>query len=258
MSNIMSLTNWKITPPKPYGVFHLTFLILGIIISVLLARKLKKLNDKQNKKLLFGVGIFLLVIEVYKELFYYYVVNNETYDFSIFPFQLCDIPMFICLLIPFIKNKKVLDVLYNFMMSYNFLGAFITFLEPSSLCRPYLMMTIHGFLWHIILLFLGIYLFYSNRGLKKIKDFKLVIGFYGILCVIAIIINISLRNVTNGKLNAFYLGPAPSQIIVFRDIYNNFGWVINAIIFILAMTFASYMIYVLFYHLREMIKNHEN
>ena len=88
-------------PPKPYGLFHLSFFILGLIISFYLANKLKNINDKQNKKLLFLTGIFLLVIEIYKELFYFYIVNNGHYDWSTFPFQLCDIPMYICLIIVF-------------------------------------------------------------------------------------------------------------------------------------------------------------
>ena len=171
MKKLLEITAIKMIPPKPYGMFHITFFVLSIVLSCILANKLKDVSDRKNKKILFFTGLFLLVIEVYKELFYYFVVNNGSYDFSIFPFQLCDVPMYICLIIPFIKNKKIEEGMYNFMASYNLLGAFITFFEPSSLLRPYFMMTLHGFLWHAILVFLGIYIALSGRCLKNKKDF---------------------------------------------------------------------------------------
>ena len=107
MKKLLEITAIKMIPPKPYGMFHITFFVLSIVLSCILANKLKDVSDRKNKKILFFTGLFLLVIEVYKELFYYFVVNNGSYDFSIFPFQLCDVPMYICLIIPFIKNKKI-------------------------------------------------------------------------------------------------------------------------------------------------------
>ena len=150
MKKLIELTSWEIIPPKPYGIFHLSFFVIGMIICIYFAKRLRGVNDNKNKKLLFFCGLFLLIIEIYKQLFYFYIVNNGKYDFSVFPFQLCDVPMFLCLIIPFINNEKVLEGMYNFMVSYNLLGGFITFLEPSALCRPYLMMTLHGFVWHLV------------------------------------------------------------------------------------------------------------
>ena len=251
MKELIELTSWKMIPPKPFGLFHISFFLIGMIICIYFSNKLKNSNDKQNKKLLFLAGLFLLVIEIYKELFYYYIVNNGSYDFSIFPFQLCDVPMYICLIIPFIKNKKIEEAMYNFMVSYNLLGAFITFFEPSALCRPYLMMTLHGFVWHLVLVFIGLYLALSNRCLKHKKDFIMSTKVYAALCCIALILNISLKNVSNGHLNAFYLGPQISPIIIFEDIASNFGWFINMIVFVLSVSLGAYLVYMFFYNFNK-------
>lgn len=253
MREILELTSVKMTPPKPYGVFHLTFFIIGMIVCVHFAKKLSKISDKQNKIFLFFIGLFLLIIEIYKQLFYFYVVNNGHYDCSLFPFQLCDVPMFLCLIAPFVKNKKIEEAMYNFMVSYNLLGGFITFLEPSSLCRPYLTMTLHGFLWHMILVFIGLYLAFSNRCLKNKRDFLTSVRVYGFLCVIALLLNTLLRNVSMGDLNAFYLGPTISPVVIFSDISARFGWFINMIIFVLVMTLGAYFVYLLLYN-KEKIK----
>lgn len=261
MKKLVELTSWQIIPPKPYGLFHLTFFIVGMIICIYLVKKLKNLNDKQNKMLLFFTGLFLLIIEIYKQFFYFYIVNNGHYDFSVFPFQLCDVPMVLCLIIPFIKSERVLKGMYNFMVSYNLLGGFITFLEPSALCRPYLMMMLHGFVWHLVLVFIGLYLAFSNRCLKNKKDFVTSIKVYMVLCVISLALNFLLKDVSNGSMNAFYLGPSTSPIIVFETISLKFGWFVNMVLFILVMTIGAYLVYMVFYNLNKRLRkecSHEN
>ena len=71
MKKLLEITAIKMIPPKPYGMFHITFFILSIVLSCILANKLKDVNNRKNKKILFFTGLFLLVIEVYKELFMY-------------------------------------------------------------------------------------------------------------------------------------------------------------------------------------------
>lgn len=251
MKKILEFTAIKMNPIRPYGLFHISFFILSIVLSCVFANKLKNVDDKKNKKILFYIGFFLFIIEVYKELFYYFIVNNGNYDFSTFPFQLCDVPMYICLVIPFIKNKKIEEGMYNFMASYNLLGAFITFFEPSSLIRPYLLMTLHGFLWHAILMFLGIYIALSGRCLKEKKDFITSTKVYASLCFIALLINVSLKDVSKGALNAFYLGPSISPIIIFEDISQKFGWFTNFLVFISVVTLGAYLVYMFFYNLNN-------
>lgn len=258
MKAVLELTSFTTYIPKAYGFFHISFLLIGIISTIFIANKLKNISDKNHKRLLFGVGLFLVTIEIYKELFYYYVINNGHYDWSIFPFQLCDVPIYICLLVPFIKNKKIEETIYNFMVSYNLLGGFITFFEPSGIIREYFSMTLHGFIWHIILVFLGIYLALSGRCLKKRKDFKSSFIMFLILCLFALTLNLSLNNTSNGMLNAFYLGPKISPIIVFSSISTNYGWFVNMIIYILSITFGAYLVYNIMYSLIREKRKYEN
>lgn len=258
MKAVLELTSYKVDIPKPYGFFHLSFLIIGIISAIFLANKLKNISDKNHKRLLFGIGLFLLLIEIYKELFYYFIVNNNYYDWSIFPFQLCDVPVYICLIVPFIKNKRIEETIYNFMVSYNLLGGFLTLFEPSSIIRPYFSMTLHGFIWHIILVFLGLYLSFSGRCLKERKDFKVSVVMYLFFCLIALSLNLSLEKISKGMLNAFYLGPKISPIIVFSSIATKYGWFINMIIYILSITFGAYLVYNIMYSLIRRKMKYEN
>lgn len=48
------------------------------------------------RRILLGVGLFLMFCEGYKLLFYYYVIGHGSFQWWVFPFQLCSIPMYLC------------------------------------------------------------------------------------------------------------------------------------------------------------------
>ena len=52
MKKLLEITAIKMIPPKPYGMFHITFFILSILLSCILANKLKDVSDRKNKKIL--------------------------------------------------------------------------------------------------------------------------------------------------------------------------------------------------------------
>ena len=50
MKKLLEITAIKMVPPKPYGLFHITFFVLSIVLSCILANKLKDVSDRKNKK----------------------------------------------------------------------------------------------------------------------------------------------------------------------------------------------------------------
>ena len=82
-----------------------------------------------------------------------------------------------------------------------------------------------------------------------------------VLCVISLALNFLLKDVSNGSMNAFYLGPSTSPIIVFETISLKFGWFVNMVLFILVMTIGAYLVYMVFYNLNKRLRkecSHEN
>ncbi|HPW53307.1 MAG TPA: YwaF family protein [Erysipelotrichaceae bacterium] len=243
MEEFLNWTAWLIDPPKPYGAFHILFTLLGFTGCWLLAGKLKNTDEKQNNIVLLTVGLFLFLSEIYKQLLYYYVINDRNYAWWIFPFQMCSIPMYFCLALPFIKNVKIKSYLYNFIASFNLMGGFISFFEPSGLLNRYLMLTIHSLLWHMTLVFVGFYIVRSKRAATSFKDFKQAVVVFLILCFMAFNINLLFYDVSNGSINMFFLGPVNSPIIVFKDIARTYGWYVNLPIYILANCLGAEIFY---------------
>ena len=91
---------WPMERPPSYGTFHILFTLIGFAVCSLGAWKLRKVSDKFAGRILFSCGLFLTVSEVFKQLFYYYAMMDNCYSWGDFPFQLCSIPMYMCLIAP--------------------------------------------------------------------------------------------------------------------------------------------------------------
>ena len=236
-------TSIEMTPPKSYGPFHLTFTLVGFAVVFLLAWKLRHIGQKRGRILLFCMGIFLLLCEVYKQLFYYYCRGEVGYKWWIFPFQLCSVPMYLCLIAPLIKQGRVAKGMYNFMMTYNLLGGFITFFEPSGINLGYLFLTLHAYVWHMSLVFIGLFINFSGFGGRSLKDYRSATITFVALCVIAFCINVLLMDASGGTINMFFVGPKNSSLIVFKDISQRFGWYVSTLLYIPVFCLGAFCVF---------------
>ncbi|MDD3230837.1 MAG: YwaF family protein [Oscillospiraceae bacterium] len=243
IKNLIELTAWEMTPPKAYGTFHLLFMCIGFLLCVLLARRCAKLSEKGHRWLLLCIGLGLTASELYKQLFYYYHIGAGSYQWWIFPFQLCSVPMYLCIAAALLKPGKIRDGLCNFMCTYNMLGGAMAFLEPSGLCHGYWTLTIHAFVWHMLLVFIGLYLIASGRCCKKAADFESATVTFLSLCAVAFSINLLFKKVSGGTINMFFMGPSDNPLIVFKSIAQYCGWYVATALYIPTVCFGAWLIY---------------
>jgi uncharacterized membrane protein YwaF len=240
-------TAWKMTPPPAYGTFHLLFMLIGIALCFLLAYKLRGISERGHKAVLFSAGMFLIVTEIYKQLFYYFYISNpegvNQYDWWVFPFQLCSVPMYLCIIAVFLKPGPIQNGIYGFMTTYNLLGGLISFIEPSGITHSYWTLTLHAYLWHMMLIFIGIYLIISGRCAKTKKDFLHAAATFVVLCAVAFCINLIFWDVSGGDINMFFVGPRNSSLAVFEDIAKNFGWYVSTALYIPAVTLGAFIMF---------------
>ncbi len=243
LDSFMRATAWPMEKPVAYGSFHLICTFVGLVLSVFFAWRLRNIGTKGNRILLTGVGIFLLICEVYKQLFYYFYMENGQYAWWIFPFQLCSVPMYLCLFVAWLKPGNIRKGLYDFMMLYNLLGGLMAFIEPSGIVHEYWTLTIHAFVWHMSLVFVGLYIIFSGRGSGQKRDYMLATKTFLVLCCVAFALNLLLRNVSGGSVNNFYIGPSNSPLAVFKYISREFGWYVSTILYIPTLCLGAYLIF---------------
>lgn len=240
-----------IEPPPAYGVFHILFTLIGFSVCGFSAWKLRNTSDKVASRILFFCGLLLSLSEVFKQFFCYYVIADNTYHWGEFPFQLCSIPMYMCLFAPFLKPGKIQRAIYSFMVLYNLLGGAIAFTEPSGLLHGHLFLTIHSCIWHMFLVFVGLLLCFSKRGGTKKTDYIPATVTFVALCAIAFILNCIVQIGLGEDMNMFFVGPGNSPIIVFKQFSEWFGWYINTPIYMFAVCLGAYIVFFLIYWLQN-------
>lgn len=245
-------TAWEMEIPRTYGLFHICVMVIGFSLCFLAAWKLRRLDDKKNNGLLLGFGLFLVVCEIYKQLMYEVVLEpGDGYRWGNFPFQLCSVPMYLCLIIPFMKKEALRRPLCSFLMTYNLLGGFIAFFEPSGLFHPYWTLTGHALVWHMMLVFLGSYIAFSGRGCRNGRDFRQATGVFLVLSLVAFCINCCFWKISGHQIKMFFLGPGHSSIIVFKQISELLGWYVCTPLYIGCVCLGAYLVHRVFLLIRK-------
>lgn len=243
LRTVLETTHWKIQTPKAYGTLHLCVMLIGFFLCFLVAYLLRHKNEKTIKGIILTIGIILAVCEVYKQLMYKLVIcPDDLYHWGAFPFHLCSVPMYLCLIIPFLKKGAVLQTMYDFIMSYSLLSGFVAFLEPSGLLHSQVTMTVHSLMWHLMLVFLGALMAFSGLGGVAKLNFKRATIMWLILCAVAFAINCIHWNVSEGALNMFFVGPRNSSLIICKQISEAFGWYVSTILYIPAVSVGAWIV----------------
>ena len=250
MENFLNATAWTMAEPKPYELFHIVMLLVGIPVSIALAWKLRRVSDRSYHRILFAIAVILLLSELYKQLFHFYVMDNKTYDWWIFPFQLCSLPMYLCAILPFMKKSRWLIPLETFLMDFNLLGGLMALLVPDGLMHPYITLTLHAFVWHFLLLFVGFFIGFSRHGDTSLSGFIKTLPILLICIGAATLLNVLFHSY--GDINMFYISPYKiTTQPVFSQIMKRTGIWIGNLLYITAMCIASFLIHRMFATIRR-------
>lgn len=238
---------WPMEEPPAYGPFHILFTLIGFAVCAFAAWKLRHCSEKTGRTLLFAMGLILIAAEVYKQFFYYFVMMENTYSWGDFPFQLCSIPMYMCLVAPWLKPGKLQRGMYSFMILYNLLGGAISFTEPSGLLHEYWFLTMHSMIWHMLLVFIGLFLCFSGRGATNTSDYWGATWTFVGLCAVAFLLNCIVQYGLHQEMNMFFVGPGNSPLAVFSQFSKWFGWQINTLIYVPVVCVGAYIVFRIIY-----------
>lgn len=170
--------------PEPYG-FNLERIIMVSIClfaCVFVPIKLKN-KIKATKKVLLGLWITALVLDILKYTFYnaYCIKNNLEFSRLEFPFWTCTIYLFALPLGMFHNNQNIKNACNAFICSISMIGGFSNFLFPTESLFSF--MGLHTFLYHFILLITPIIMLVSGYYKPQVNHAKgaiLVFAIYAI------------------------------------------------------------------------------
>lgn len=217
---LLNMTAWRMDAPELFGSFHIIASLAAAFIAVLLAAVVSRKKDTNTVRTLAATGWILVILEIWKQLFLFHIVSNGAYDWWYFPFQLCSVPMYLCVLLP-LTSKRTRRTCLTFLGGYTFVSAVATLIYPEDILRSYTALTVHGFVWHGLLLFISLVVLLTGSADTSARGLLRALGLFAILCVIAVGINVFaepvMRN-TQGLphswaamfyLNPYHISPQP-------------------------------------------------
>ncbi len=244
LADLLQKTAWTTEPPKPYSLFHLSFAFVGLLLAAGLSLFLaRRLAPKHLDRVLWGCGFLLALTEIYKQLFLYHVVYLGDYNWWYFPFQLCSMPMYLCMLLPLLARRpRAHQTVCTFLQDFCLLGGIMALAEPSGLMHPYWTLTIHGLWWHVMLIFIGLLICFSGLSGRNRWDYLRTLPLLGCFCVIATCINIA----THGEADMFYISPYyPVSQAVFHQISLVLGTAAGILVYLLSLCAGGFLCHLL-------------
>ncbi len=224
---ILDVTAWRIEPPEMFSFGQIAASVITIAAAVCAALFVTKCSRSASAhtphseaasrsetalvRVIAAAGLLLLILEAYKQLFLYYIVNGSCYDWWFFPFQLCSVPMYLCVMLPVLYRRRITggsaerhsepngfcgrmyEAILTFLACYTFVSSVSALVYPEDFLRSYASLTVHGFVWHGILLFISlIVVFGSSNALADLsaRGFLRTTVLFLCLCPAAVLINV--------------------------------------------------------------------
>lgn len=227
---------------EPCGIFTRDhFILMGItIICIFLALKYTSNKSKDEVyKTIKWITIAMCVLEVIKII--YSITQNSIYDVNTYmPLYYCSILLYAGLLSSFGKGvfKRVGDVS---LATGAIIGGVVFIIYPSTSLPMYPafhILSIHSFLFHGTMIYLGILINKTRYIELEKRDVKYFASLIGIMSIIALIIN----NLFNGNLMFISNNFPGTPIEILYNLTNEGIWY-SLIMIIAQMTLPFYISY---------------
>lgn len=252
--------------PKPFGWFHILWILFIVVSLIVLFILRKRHNDKQLKIILGIYGITAFVLELSKQLIWSFnydqVTNLVTWNYEWYaaPFQLCTTPIFITLICLFLKNNKLRKSLLSYMAFITILGSITTIILPESCFTSDILVNVHTMWLHFGSFVISVYLLMSKEVEINKNNFIRAFIVFLVFVFIAETLNITIYNsgILNGEtFNMFYISPYfLTHLPVFKAIQESVPFILYLLIYIAVIFVGSLIIYLISYLINKIgIKN---
>ena len=210
-----------------------------------------RIQDDQCDTVVFLAGELLFVLEIYKQYYSFFVMNDLVYDFGFLPFQLCSLPLYLFLLTPLLKKGTLKEAFYRFLAFYTTMGGCLVMVYPAFYDR--LSLCVHTMVWHSVMIAIGVMLLFA-RGYGKSwrREMPSATIVFLAAVLLATLLNVLLRPLSAGSpnpLNLLYMSPyEKTYFVLVRDVQRAAGWLASMVTYILLFVFvgASLVFFVAF------------
>jgi hypothetical protein len=234
--------------PVPYGWFHLLWLALTVAATVFLCVRCRKAGSEKVRRLVLGVTVTVLLLELYKQVNYSFSYENGiTFDYQwyAFPFQFCSTPMYVGLLAGLTKKGKLHEAANAYLATYAVFAGVCVMLYPTTVFISTIGINIQTMFCHGSMIVVGVYLLCSGcvklehkTILKAIPVFTVCVGLACVMNELAYRTGLLERE----TFDMFFISPYGTPSLPVYSLVQAtvpFPWCL--VIYIAAFTLAAYL-----------------
>lgn len=255
--------------------------LCGFLAAALAAGWACRQTYRKQELILYTLAVLFPLSEIWKQLLLTWA-NGGAYRWWYFPFQLCSMPLYLLplrqLLVLRLKScpegltgtgkpasrrnyrfqrvpffSWLIAVLTDFLADFGLLAGLFAFADQTGMRYEIPGLTLHSYLWHFTMIFLGLFLILSGRpnpeplplssgreenggeNPRNHSGFLPAVVLFFILAGAAEILNFLLRG--RGHIDLFYISPwEPAVQVVLRDVAARVGRGAEIIVYLCLVT----------------------
>lgn len=192
-TKILQILNTQMDTPKPYGAYHLVWLALVGICTVLLCTRFRRVSRDAVRKTVFFVAVAVAVLEIYKQVNYSFHVGDGgiTFDYQwyAFPWQFCSMPMYVGLLTGIFRKGKIHDALCAFLASYSVFAGVCVMVYPADVFCGTAGVNIQTMICHGSMVVIGIWLLATEYVPVNLKSWRGATAVFAAAVALAVVMN---------------------------------------------------------------------
>lgn len=262
LGEIIKLLDAQMKAPKPYEWFHLLFVALTIILTIVLCVVCKHKTRRQVLAIVFGTAIVVTILEIYKQINFTFSYDGEKitadYMWYAFPWQFCSMPMYVGLLAGIFRKGKIHEALCAFLATYSIFAGICVMAYPADVFVGEIGINIQTMVCHGSMITIGVYLLYT--GYVKMEHrtiLKALPVFLGAVSCAAIMNEVAYRTglLKTDTFNMFFISPyVDPSLPVYSLVQEKLAYPWSLIVYVLAFTLAAYLILLVSMAVRKLVK----
>lgn len=214
--SLYNLANTTMNTPTNYDPFHLMWVGIVILTSILLVCFFKRQSDKGVRIMAGSLWGLMVVLEIIKQLlFSISLVDGQfvwDYQWYAFPFQFCSSPLYVLPIVAFFKDGKLRDAAITFLATFSLFAGLCVYVFPNDVFISTTFINYQTMIHHGTQVFFGAYLAFRYREKMTFKNLVWATAIFSALASLAMAMDIGAHHLfpmwgIDETFNMFYISP---------------------------------------------------
>ena len=131
---ILQILDTQMETPVSYGPFHLLWLAITLVASLLLGLYSRTLQKKSVNRIVLIMSLVIIALEVYKQINFTFGNGSAaaSYQWYAFPWQFCSTPMYVGLVAGLCRKGRLQACLHAYLATFSLFAGVAVMLYPVS------------------------------------------------------------------------------------------------------------------------------